>query len=117
MLIEGILVTSRLHPSENQRAATAHDVHKTSGFLERLDGASVHPGVDGDEIDAIGGMTTNNIEKVLGFDGDKRLFQIADRIVHGHGADHSGGFLDKLRAEGLRLAAVGKIHDGLGAKL
>ena len=88
VLIERVLVAGGLHPSENEGPAAADDVHESAGFLERLDGAAVHAGVDGDEVDAVLGMAAHHVEEVLRLDGDKGLLQIADGVVHGHGADH-----------------------------
>ena len=42
--------------------------------------------------------------------------QVADGIVHGHCADHGRGHLDQLLAEGVGLAVVGEIHDGLAVE-
>ena len=117
MLVERVLVAGGLHPGEDERASAADDVHKSAGFLERLDGAAVHAGVDGDEVDAVLGMAADHIEEVLRLDGDEGLLQVADGVVHGHGADHGRRLLDELGAERLGFAAVGKVHDGLGAKL
>ena len=117
MLVERVLVASGLHPGEDERTSAADDVHKSAGFLERLDGAAVHAGVDGDEVDAVLGMAADHIEEVLRLDGDEGLLQVADGVVHGNGADHGRRLLYELGAERLGFAAVGQVHDGLGAKL
>ena len=62
-------------------------------------------------------MAAHHVEEVLRLDGDKGLLQIADGVVHGHGADHGRRLLDELGAERLGFATVGQVHDGLGAKL
>ena len=117
VLVERVLVAGGLHPGEDERAAAADDVHESAGFLEGLDSAAVHAGVDGDEVDAVLGMAAHHVEEVLRLDGDEGLLQVADGVVHGNGADHGRRLLDELGTERLGFAAVGKVHNGLGAKL
>ena len=114
VLIEGVLAPRGLHPGEDEGAAAGDDVGQAARLLERLDDPAVHTRMDGDEIHAVFRMGPHHFQKVLGRDGDEGLFQIADGIVHGHRADHGRRLLDKLRAEGARLAGVRQIHDGIG---
>ena len=116
-LVEGVLVAGGLHPREDERPAAAHDVREAARLAKRLDGAPIHARVDGDEVHAVLCMRADHVEEVLHRDGDQRLLQIADGVVHGHGADHGRRLLDERAAERVRLAGVRQVHDGLGAQL
>ena len=115
-LVEGVLVAGGLHPGEDERPAAAHDVREAARLAEALDGATVHARMDGDEVHAVLGMRAHHVEEVLCRDGDERLLQIADGVVHRHGTDHRRRLLHEGAPERGRLAAVRQIHDGLGAQ-
>ena len=62
-------------------------------------------------------MRAHDLEQVVFGQLDERLFHVADGIVHGDGAHHERRLVDKLLAELARLARVGEVHDGVGAKV
>ena len=117
VLIEGVLTPGGLHPREDKRSAAGDDVGEATRLLERLDDPAVHTGVDGDEVHPVLGVGAHDLEEVLGRNGDERLFQIADGVVHGHRADHGRRLFHERAAKGAGLAGVGQIHDGVGAQL
>lgn len=84
--------------------------------LKAEDGAAVDASVDRHEIDALLCVVFDNFKEIVDRDVLELFFEIADGVVHWHSADHRCGFFDKLGAEFHRLAVVGKVHDGVGAK-
>ena len=116
VLIEGVLATSGLHPGEDERPSSRYDIGESPRLFERLDDPAVYAGVNGDEIDPVLGVGAHHFQEILGRNGNERLFQVADGVVHGHRANHGRRFLDERTAEGTCLAGVGEIHDGIGAQ-
>ena len=113
ILVEGVLVAGHLHPGKQQGAPPGDDVHLPLVPLEGLHRPAVQAGVDGHEVHPFLGVGPDHPQEVLGGDLQQVLFQVADGVVHGDGADHSGGHFDELPAEGVGLAIVGQVHDGL----
>ena len=62
-------------------------------------------------------MRAHDFEQVVLGELDQRLFHVADGVVHGDGAHHEWRLVDELLAELARLARVGEVHDGVGAKV
>ena len=116
-LVEGVLIAGDLHPAKQQRAAAADDVHQAAGLLIGLDDRLVDAAVDGHKVHAVLGMRAHDLEQVVLGELDQRLFHVADGVVHGDGAYHERRLVDELLAELARLARVGEVHDGVGAKV
>ena len=111
ILEERVFVARHLHPREQQRAAARDDVHFASLTHEGLDRASVDACVNGHEVHALLRMRLNDAEEVLRGDLEQIFFEIADRVVHRHGADHGRRHIDELFAERVGLAVVGQVHN------
>ena len=73
--------------------------------------------MDGYEVHSVFSVSANNVQEVLSRNTNKRFFQVADGIVHGHRTDHGGAHVDKLLAEIVRFAVIGKDHDAFRAQL
>ena len=73
--------------------------------------------MDGHKVHALFRVGPDHPEKVLSGDLQQVLFQVPDGVIHGHRADHGRGQVDQLAAEGIGLAVVGQVHDGLGAEV
>ena len=73
--------------------------------------------MDGHKVHAVLGVRAHDLEQVVLGKLDQRLFHVADGVVHGDGAHHERRLVDELLAELTRLARVGKVHDGVGAKV
>ena len=70
----------------------------------------------GHEVNALFRVRAYYSQKVLSRDLEQIFIEIADSVVHRNSADHSGRFCDKLGAELVGLAVVGKIHYRLSAE-
>lgn len=65
ILVEGVFVARGFHPSEDERAATAYDVHQATGFFEVFDGTTVHASMDGYEVHTVFSVGAHNVQEVL----------------------------------------------------
>ena len=107
ILEERILIAGHLHPCEQQRAAAGDDVHPASLAHEGFNRTAVDTRMNGHKVHALPGVRLNDLEEILRCDLEQVLFQIPDRVVHRHGADHRRRHVDQLLAEGVGLAVVG----------
>ena len=115
ILEERILIAGHLHPREQQRAAAGDDIHFAALTYKGFDRTAIDTRMNGHEVHTLLGVRLNNLEEILCGDLEQVLFQIPDRVVHRHGADHRRRHVDQLLAEGVGLAVVGQVHDGLRA--
>lgn len=115
ILVERVFVSGHFHPCEQQGTAARYDVGQTLGLLEGVNGLAVDACVNGHEVYAGLGMCFYNAQEILGLDALEVFFQIANGVIHRYGTDHCRRHINQLLTEGVRLAVVGQIHDGLCA--
>ncbi len=106
VFVKRILVAGCLHPGKQERAPARHNVGQAPCFSKGFNGTAVHACVNGKKVHAILRVCPNHAQKIFHGDIHQRFFQIANGVIHGHGANHGGRFLNKLRAECVRFARV-----------
>ena len=117
VFVERVFVAGHLHPREQQRAAAGNNIGGTLLPLEGFHRTAVDAGVNGLEIHTLFGMCLQHFQKVRCLDVCQIFFQIANGIIHRHGADHCRRHFDQLFPESMCLSVVGQIHDRFALKL
>ena len=112
LLIVGILLSSIGDIFHGQRAAPAHHPYQSRVLPEPLQGYLVHPGMNGDEVHPISGMSLQGIKHPLAgqllFDGG---------LIDGHCAQRHFYCCQDLLAHQVQVTSGGQVHHSIRSRL
>ncbi len=121
LLVHGIFLAVVAHPLDGEGAAATDHAHEALVIADPLQGASGDAAMDGHEIDPILGLLLDDLEHMV--DGNLAdlfllLFHdLGDGLIDGYGSQGDRTILEDFPADGVELAAHGKIHHRIGAGL